>query len=318
MKTTKKVMIPLLDSYRPDLLRRKIKNLYQERFEKLFFSLFDFKGTLNAEERVVVLKQLWESGSFAVTRSPAPLAQFEDEMDLTFTKYAVDAYDYNMQPLYFHNAPLQAARAVSMKKHRIGKDGVIVYLNEYARLHVNQGARNVAERYITQIVNAKMTQATNILTHKLPFVVPTEEDAYDSYVEMLRQVFSDKPAVFVPASFKGNEPKALQLNTPYIVDKLEAYARQLENMYMEELGIDTAAPVASGQDRLLLDEVNANNAKINNFRSSMIETLKEGFADVETLFGRKIEVEYRAPQSLSLHEDETNVEEGNEEGGNEL
>ena len=126
MKTTKKVMIPLLDSYRPDLLRRKIKNLYQERFEKLFFSLFDFKGTLNAEERVVVLKQLWESGSFAVTRSPAPLAQFEDEMDLTFTKYAVDAYDYNMQPLYFRNAPLQAARAVSMKKHRIGKDGVIV------------------------------------------------------------------------------------------------------------------------------------------------------------------------------------------------
>ena len=313
MNKTKKINVTLLADYRPELNRAKIRSQYKGRFQELFFSIFDFKRTLSGEERFVILKQLWEYGSFSVTRSPSPLKAFEEEMDLTFTKYAVDDYDYNLQPLHFHNAPLKASRAVSMKRHEVGKDGVIVYLNDLARARPGHGAMKTAQRYIDQIVNAKMTIATNLLLHKMPFFVPCDEDATDAYKEAMRQIFSDVPAVFVPASMNGREPKALNTNVPFIIDKLEAYCVRLENMFLDEIGMDNAKPVQTGQDRLLADEVNANNGVINCFRFGIKDSLREGFDDVETLFGRKIEFELRAPQSVSVHEETKQTQPGDEE-----
>ena len=303
MTKTKKITIPLLTDYRPELNRPKLRALYKERFMQLFFSLFDFKGTLSGEERFVIIKQLWDNGSFAVTRSPAPVEAFAEEMDLTFTKYAVDDYDYNVQPLHFHNVPLKASRAVSTDRHEIGKDGVIVYLNDLARARPMHGASKTAQRYVDQIVNVKMTIATNLLLHKMPFFVPCDDDATDSYKEVLRQVFSDVPAIFAPSSMSGREPKNLNLNAPYIIDKLDSYCTRLENMFLDEIGMDNAKPVQTGQDRLLADEVNSNNGLINCFRFGIKDSLKIGFDDVETLFGRKIDFEIRAPQSVSIHEE---------------
>ena len=183
MPKVKKMLVPLDENYNPQLNRRKITQQYNERFFKLFCSLFDFQGTVSEEERIVILKQLWECGSFAITRSPAPVKAFEEEMDLVFTKYAIEDFDLYMQPLHFRCTPLKATRAVSKARKEIGKDGVIVYLNEYARLRPMCGAKQTADRYIRQIVNAKMTIQTNILLHKMPFVVPCEEDATDAYKE---------------------------------------------------------------------------------------------------------------------------------------
>lgn len=298
----KKVYIPL-GEYNPNTIKTALTNQYKERFFKLFCSIFDFEKSVSAEERIVILKLLWEMGSFSVSRSPAPLEQFEEKMDLTFTPFAVDDYDFNMQPLHYHNTPIKEAKAVSKKKLKVGKTGVIVYLNEYARLHPKYGAMKTAQRYIRQIVSAKMTINTNLLLHKLPFVIPCAEEEADSYKEMLRQVFSDSPAVLVPLSMRGNEPKNLQLTTPYIIDKLESFITRLENQFLDEIGVDNVKPVQGGQDRLLLDESNANNALINNFRDGMFETLQEGFEDVKTLFGREITIKPKAAKVSSVHED---------------
>ena len=303
INTVKKIPLVLTDDYRPQLMRAKIYRQYRERFFKLFFSLFDFQNTVSEEERIIILKQLWENGSFAVSRSPAPMKAFEDEMDLTFTKYAVDDYDYNMQPLHYHNAPLKASRAVKKGKLQVGRDGVIVYLNEYARIKPNYGARITAERYISQIVNAKMTIQTNILLHKMPVIIECDEDEMDTYKMVMQKIFSDEPAIFAPSSMQGREPKGINSAIPYIIDKLESYCVRLENMFLDEIGIDNAKPIQAGQDRLLLDETNANNALINNFRHSIFSTLQAGFDDVETLFGRSIKVRPYATPSASVHEE---------------
>ena len=69
------------------------------------------------------------------------------------------------------------------------------------------------------------------------------------------------------------------------------------------MGIDNAKPVQSGQDRLLLDETNANNASINMFRDSMFDTINGGFEEAERLFGKHYRVKPRAAKSLSVHEE---------------
>ena len=299
----RKQRVELIEDYRPDLMRRRLREQYKERFFKLFSSIFDFGGSVTEEERFVIIKNIWQFGSFAVSRSPAPAEQFEQEMDLTFTKYAVDSYDYNLQPLQFHHVPLQASRAVSKKRLTIGQDGVIVECSDEARLHPGKGVAITANRYISQIVNAKMTINTNLLMHKLPYAIPADQEDEDAFKEMLRQVFSDTPAVFVPLSMGKALPQTLNLNAPYIIDKLEAYVSRLENQFMDEIGVDNAKPVQGGQDRLLLDEVNANNAAINLFKKGIFGPLQAGFAAVETLFGRKITCKPDAAVVVSVHED---------------
>lgn len=315
--TVKKIPVLLSDDYRPALMRQKIRQQYRERFYKLFFSLFDFGGTVSEEERIIIIKQLWEYGSFSVSLSPSPVKAFEKEMDLTFTKYVVDDYDYNLQPLHYHNDPPKISRAVSRKKLEVGKTGVIVYLNEYARVRHGYGAMRTAARYIDQIVNAKMTIQTNILLHKLPFIIPCDGDEADAYKEVMRKIFSDEPAVFVPSSMQGREPKGVSNSVPYIIDKIDSYCVRLENMFLDEIGIDNAKPLQAGQDRQLLDETNANNATINNFRGSIFDTLQAGFDEAETLFGRSIKVKPRAMASASVHEEINGAEpeKENEQGG---
>lgn len=313
VKTTKKIPVLLADEYNPRLVRARLTRQYRERFFKLFFSIFDFEGTVSEEERFIIVKQFWETGSTNVSRSPAPLKVFEKEMDLTFTKYAVDDYDFNMRPLHCHNAPLKTSRAVKRGRLMIGKDCAIVYLNELAMLKPNYGAMRTAENYISQIVNAKMTIQTNILLHKMPFLVGCSEDEADTFKEILRKIFSDEPAVFAPLSMNGRDLNAVSPSVPYIIDKLESYCVRLENMFLDEIGLDNAKPVQAGQDRLLLDETNANNAIINNFRHSIFDTIQEGFDQVKTLFGREIRVKPYAPASASVHE-EINGE-GEAEGG---
>lgn len=299
----KKILIPLSPDYEPHGMRQKLRRQYEERFFKLFFSLFDFEGDLTSEEKFIIIKQFWEYGSFAVSRSPAPVEAYEQEMPLVFVKYAIDDFDYYMRPLHFHNAPLKTSKAISKKRLEIGKSGVIVYLNEYARAFPASGAKQTAARYISQIVNAKMTCATNILLHKVPVVIPCDEDKVDAYQEVMRKIFSDYPAIFAPASIQTKDLKPASFQVPYIIDKLESYCTRLENMFLDEVGVDNAKPVQSGQDRLLLDETNANNATINLFRDSMFDTINNGWEEVEKLFGKHYRVKPRAAKSLSVHEE---------------
>lgn len=299
----KKVRIPLPLDYSPDFLRLKLQRLYEARFFKLFCSVFDFGDTVSAEERFVILRLLWEDGTFSITRSPAPQESFEKEMDLVFTKYEVDEYDFYLQPLTYHNVALKKAAAVSSNPITVGKTGVLVYVNEWTKLHPKRGIYITALNYIRQIVAAKMTIHTNLLLHKMPFLIPTDSENVDSYKDVIRQIFSDSPAVFVPLSMQGHDPNGIQTNTPYIIDKVDAYVTRLENMFLDEIGVDNVKPVQGGQDRLLLDESNANNAMINNFRESMFDTLNEGFEEAETLFNRKITVKPKAHEVASVHED---------------
>lgn len=315
-KKIKKVNIPIIDDYKPELMRRKWKRLFQERFFKLFCGILDFGKYVTSEERIVILKLFWENGGFSVSRSPSPIEKYEEYMDLTFTKFAIDDYDYNLMPLHYHNTPLKSSKAVNEKPLEVGKSGVLVYFNEYTKTHPNYGVKQTAQRYIDQIVSAKMTINTNLLLHKLPFLVPCDEGSMETYKDVIRQIFSDVPVVFVPNSMQNSEPKGMQLNTPYIIDKVESYITTLENMFLDEIGVDNSKPVQSGQDRLLLDETNANNAKINNFRSGIFDTINEGFKDVETLFKRTIKVKPKKPKKqdvTSVHEDINDNDSGKED-----
>lgn len=301
-EATRKKTITLTGDYDPYIIRRKWRRIYEERFFSVFAASLDFDGTLSQEEQIMAIKYLWEFGTFAITRSPAPLKAFEDEMDIVFTKYAVDSYDFNLRPLGIHNVPLKAAKAVNDKKEfTVGENAALVFVSIYAALHINWGIKQIAARFIDMIVNARMTQSTNLLLHKMPYVIPCDSEDQENWKKTVEDIFSDNPAVYVPKSM--NEPKGINLTAPYIIDKMESYITRVENMFLDCIGIDNVKPMQAGQDRQNIDETNANNALINNNRLSIFETLNKCFEDAKAIFNREIRVKPRSPVIASVHEE---------------
>lgn len=318
-KVIKSVITALLDCYNPTKMRSKITAMFKERFFRLFASTLEFEG-VSSEERIEIIKRIWIDGSFAISRAKAPKG-FEDESDLLFLKYATQKFDLYLNPEIITNVPLNDSSIVNKKRLKVGKDVVIVYFSDYTRAkRVLSGVRNIANRYINMIVNAMMTINTNLLTHKMPFVVACDEEEVPQYRQLIDKVFQDFPFAFVPTAMNGREPKTAQTNTPYIIDKLMAFVQLMENRFLDEIGVDNSKPLQANQDRLLMDEVNANNSLIDCFKNSIVDCINEGFEEAEELFGRRIRVKSRMAKILSIHEEkgkkenEENQEEQNDGG----
>lgn len=306
-RKTKRIIFPLLDDVNPIKLRSSLTQMFKERFFRLFASTIDIEG-VNSEERLEIIKRIWNDGSFNISRSPSPVESFNEDMDLVFTKYEIDKFNFYMNPYKIRNVPLKDSKAISKKQLTVGKDAVIVYWSDFCRAKRTLiGVRSVANRYIKLIVNAMMTINTNLLMHKMPFIVACDEDEVPIYKETMQKIFSDYPFVFIPTSI-NRQPATIQTNTPYIIDKLTPYIQFLENRFLDEIGIDNSKPLQTNQDRMLVDEVNSNNSLIQSFKNSIIDTMNEGFEEAEEIFGKRIRAKSKIAAVLSIHEEKKEPE----------
>ena len=306
--------VQLIQDYNPNISRRELTAMLYERFFNLFCGHVEITAEgieLTQYEKAEIYNRIWNFGSFAIAEAKSTKLEQELEQSpgLVFCPYTVSRLSVYEFPLYIKLVPLIKSPIVDMrKKYTVGVDAALVFWSPYSRRHPGQGAKATARRYVRQIVRVLMTINTNLLLHKLPFVIDCDQGEKGPLIEALRQVFNDNPAVFVPSN-AGNKLQGLKLDVPYIVDRLNAYVERLEGQYVEELGVDSAKSVAPGQDRLLLDEVNGNNNKIYCFRRSHIDTLNEGFEEAARILGPRLRARSAGGSASSVHEDIRNAEE---------
>lgn len=300
--------LTLLQDYNPNITRRELTARLFSRFFDLFAGhiAFETEGIeLTQYEKAAILNRLWEYGSFLITPAKGTkILQSEEESPgyvfLPFSVSKISLYEF---PLIVKNLPLVKSDAVDIKKkYIVGTDCALVFWSPFSRRNLGQGVKIAAKRYISQLVRITMTINTNLLTHKLPYLVDCDQNDQKALTEALRQIFSDFPAVSVPSKM-GGSLKGINLSTPYIIDKLNDFYTDVENKFLDELGIDNAKPISPGQDRQTIDEVNANNNVIGIFRKSHFDTMNEGFKEAEKIFGFTIKAVPVGGSIRSIHED---------------
>lgn len=82
--------------------------------------------------------------------------------------------------------------------------------------------------------------------------------------------------------------QTLATQTPFIIDKLEAYRNDLECDLLTYLGIDNNN--IEKKERLIVDEVNANNDAINSYGAAIESEIQKFLDDINRVFGRKITI----------------------------
>lgn len=161
------------------------------------------------------------------------------------------------------------------------------------------GILDLVGHYAEQMALASQSVSVNLLNSKLSYVFTAKTKALaESLKKMYDQIASGEPAVVIDSRLKnaadGEETwKAFEQNVGgnYIVTDLLADLRKIEAMFDTEIGIPNAN--TDKRERLIQDEVNANNIETYSKCALWLENLQDACKRVNDMFGLSISVRWR-------------------------
>ena len=161
------------------------------------------------------------------------------------------------------------------------------------------GILDLVGHYAEQMALASQSVSVNLLNSKLSYVFTAKTKALaESLKKMYDQIASGEPAVVIDSRLKnaadGEETwKSFEQNVGgnYIVTDLLADLRKIEAMFDTEIGIPNAN--TDKRERLIQDEVNANNIETYSKCAMWLENLQDACKRVNDMFGLNISVRWR-------------------------
>lgn len=140
--------------------------------------------------------------------------------------------------------------------------------------------------------------SVNLLNTKLAYVFGAKNKAAaKSFERLYDEVASGKPLVVMDKALQNDDGTSgwdtfsQNLGQNYIADRILSDMRKIEAMFDTDIGLPNAN--TDKRERLITDEVNANNAETYTRCALWLESLKQGCADVKSMFGVDVSVDWR-------------------------
>lgn len=176
------------------------------------------------------------------------------------------------------------------------------------------GILDLVGHYAEQMALASQSVSVNLLNSKLSYVFTAKTKALaESLKKMYDQIASGEPAVVIDSRLKnaadGEETwKSFEQNVGgnYIVTNLLADLRKIEAMFDTEIGIPNAN--TDKRERLIQDEVNANNIETYSKCAMWLENLQDACKRVNDMFGLALSVRWRKIPEMGGASDDGNLE----------
>lgn len=160
------------------------------------------------------------------------------------------------------------------------------------------GIMDLVNYYAEELALCSESVSVNLLNSKMSYVFAAANKAgaeslkalYDSYA-------SGQPAVFYDKNLIGDDGKptwdmfSQNVGENYIADKVLSDMRKIEAMFDTDIGIPNAN--TDKRERLVTDEVNANNVETYSKCALWLESLQKGCTEVREMFGVDMSVDWR-------------------------
>lgn len=160
------------------------------------------------------------------------------------------------------------------------------------------GLYDIVDYYGDLMALAAETAGVNLLNSKLSFIFAADtKAAAESYKAAYDNYASGEPATVADKHLfddQGNlRVQLFQQNVGqnFIVDKLLDVLRDIRVMFLTEIGIPNAN--TEKKERLIKDEVNANNFETRSKCALWLDELKKGCAQASEMFGIRLSVDWR-------------------------
>ena len=165
--------------------------------------------------------------------------------------------------------------------------------------------------YAQEMALASEAIDVNLLNSKLSYVfTASNKNAAESLKKLYDRIASGEPAVVIDKNLYNDDGsvswEAFQQNVGqnYIASDLLSDMRKIEAEFDTKIGIPNAN--TDKKERLITDEVNANNVETRNLPELWLESLQQGCKESNAMFGINISVDWRNEpvQAVEVQEDE--------------
>lgn len=160
------------------------------------------------------------------------------------------------------------------------------------------GVMDLVNYYAEELALASEAISVNLLNSKLAYVFTAQnKSTAESFKKLYDEIASGNPAVVQDKNLLGDDgkpswmPFAQNLAQTYIAGDLLTAMREIENQFCTDLGLPNAN--TNKKERLITDEVNANNVETYTRAAMWLEELQKGCEDASAMFGINLSVDWR-------------------------
>ena len=160
------------------------------------------------------------------------------------------------------------------------------------------GIWDIVSYYADMMAMAAQTAGINMFNSKLSYLFfAKDKAAAESYKKMCDKVLSGEPVTVVGKDLYSNDGTkawdmfAQDLKQNYIVHEVLTDLLKYEAMFCTAVGLPNAN--TEKKERMIVDEVNANNTETNSNAEMWLERFKKDAEKTNRMFGTKISVDWR-------------------------
>ena len=253
------------------------KQTYNNKYYDAFCSQFEIEG-FDYRYLKTFRSKLYSKGSVWVRKN-----KITDEP--VCCDYAPASYDNNNLPVTvqlvtYHNPPQSVIP--TKKLQVVDKDGVIVWIRA-----CEKGYKGDVDYYIGKLAEAETLITVNLYLQRCPWILTSDSANYSKLKNLLQNIFSDEPAIIT--DIDKDDLDNIELNTPWIVDKLTQYQERLENKLKTLLGLDNQGGFINNQQQNL-DTTNSNNGEIIGCQEMLYKTLEDGVKRANDVCGLNLRI----------------------------
>lgn len=256
---------------------------YYSRLKNIALSMFKWEGLPDTCSERFLEDSLFHYGN----------AIFVDDPEHGFlTLRATPAATLN-----FYNEPI-AYTAHSTGYNRIFERDNCVYIrNNYIEKSTDSTILIYAERL------ARLDSAidVNVNAQKTPVLIRCDDKTKYSLESVYNQYTGDKPVIFGTKSLQEKPLESITTGAPFVADKLREEKRAVWNEVLEFLGLNTN-PADKKKERLIVNEVNANNEQIDAQLQTMLLCRQNACNEINSLYGLNVSVSLRVDDFKTVSE----------------
>lgn len=172
------------------------------------------------------------------------------------------------------------------------RDEIVLVRNNYEQLPTDLTIQLFARR----LYEAERTTDINIKAQKTPVLIKCLDKQRLTLKNLYAQYDGNEPFIFGDKDLEVGEFTVLNTNAPFVADKISEYKRNVWNEALTFLGINNVE--TEKNERLVTDEVNANNSMIQLAAETMLLTRKQAAEEFNKKYGFNVSVSVRAFNDL--------------------
>ena len=276
-------------------------NDYLNRFKRIALSMFEWVNLPSSMDARYLEKCLFYNGQAALLKDKTygfinTKAAANGYVNIYGLPTKINCFSYSYQSIRTLYTGLNENLTPAQMEYQKNNECILVMNNE-DRLPT----AGSLELFAWRLYNADRTCDVNITAQKTPVLIVTDEKQRLTMMQMYNQYNGNQPFIFGDKNLltDGMKLEAIKTESPYIVDKITDYKKEIWNEALTFLGINNIA--RDKKERLTENESSENNELVNlNLQAMLIPRIRacKQFNEKFGLTGTDKEISVRVRSDL--------------------